>query len=444
MRVAAFFATGALATREDQLRPEDARLPSLVDLFPAADWPQREAHDLYGIEFTGAENLPLVDHVADPAAWITQVSGEEVHQVAVGPVHAGVIESGHFRFQLVGERVIALDLRLFYKHRGIEKLAVGLDPQRSLALAGRICASSNVSLQVALARAWEQQLNSPVSTDAQRLRTAVVEMERLYNHLNDLSAICAGVGYAAGTVAFAALKERSQRLNHQLTGHRFCFGAIEIGGVSFKLEPAEADAVAEEVAAIGRDAAASWRELLFTASVQDRLHHTGVVDRDAARRLGLVGPAARSSGLERDHRAHPGNGLLYPADFEAVMPEDAGGDVAARTEQRALEIEQTVDLLIRLFKGEIEPEASLDRAGGESTRRDERAAGRPVLVRVEGPRGEIVCALEVDQGRVARLHFRTASYANWPALPYAVIGDIIADFPLVNKSFELSYAAVDR
>lgn len=461
----------AVLQREGRLfslacRIPEGSLPTLTDLFPAAGWDEREAHDLHGIEFEGHEPLrPLVDHTAEPRSWMTPVEGRDVHQVAVGPIHAGVIESGHFRFHQVGEQILALDLRLFYKHRGIEKLMEGRDPEGSLALAGRICGASNLAISAAVAHCWERYLGFEAGSELRRARTLLVELERLYNHLNDIGAICAGVGYSPGAMAFAALKERTQRLLLRLTGHRFGFGAIRIAGSDLEISGALTGELEREIAEIGRLAAGYWREILFSASIQDRLRGTGTVTRDQAEELGLVGPAARASGRMVDARMvhEPVEGiwarsgdtgpLAYPREFRPAELEEPNGDVAARTEIRALEIDQSASILCQLLS---EPLSPVDAGGAEAfaatgpTSRPGTEAdgtgepGDPVVAAVEGARGEILAALEVVEGRVARLHLRTASFRNWPALPVAVIGDILPDFPLINKSFELSYAAVDR
>lgn len=421
---------------------DDGNVPSLVHLFPAAAWDEREAHDLYGVTFVGHDPLrPLVNHVDDPEAWMTPVSGDAVHQVAVGPIHAGVIESGHFRFHLIGERILALDLRLFYKHRGLERMAEGRDAEGSRQVMALTCASSSVAIQVALAQSWETHLGLHPEPELRRARTLLIELERLYNHLNDIGAICAGVGFSPGAMAFAALKERAQRLNQRLTGHRFLFSSVKIAGSTLEMDEILAAETVAEIESIAADSAALWREVLFSASVQDRLRGTGVVNRDLADRLGLVGPVARASGLSRDRRCQPGTELAYPENMQPASLELPNGDVAARTEIRAVEIEQTCALLADLSAGSLTAAAASSPANASEA---PGIPGEPVLTTVEGPRGEILCALEVDRDRVARIHLRTASFANWPAVTHAVIGDILPDFPLINKSFELSYAAVDR
>ncbi len=429
----AMFARGAETLVLTTL-PGDADLPTIVDLFPAAGWDEREAHDLYGIRLDGHEPLrPLVAHAPDTESWTVPVEGEGVHEVAVGPVHAGVIESGHFRFHVVGERILLVDLRLFYKHRGLERAAQGQQLADGLASAQRACGACAVTNSVAYAQACESVMGLTPSRELRRARTLLLELERLYNHLNDIAAVCAGVGFATGNMAFAALKERAMRLNAALSGHRFLFGSVEVGGSRLALPSPALDRARSELRELRQEAARAWREIRFAASVQARLGGVGVLDRDDAVELGAVGPVARASGVSLDTRTSS-PGLWYGSSFAAAIPPVAGGDVTARLEMRAIELEVTLELLDELL---LEPvHADTAGPGGEAA---------PVgVARVESPRGETVCVVEPEAYRVGRLHLRTGSYANWPALAHATAGNLLPDFPLINKSFELCYACVDR
>jgi Ni,Fe-hydrogenase III large subunit len=408
-------------------------VPSLVDLVPAAGWAEREARDTHGIDFPGHEPLrPLLEHPADGALWRVPVTGRGVHEVAVGPVHAGIIESGHFRFHVVGERVLHLDLQLFYKHRGLERAAEGTALGEGIAYAQRACAACSVANSVAYAMAAEELLGLAAGPELRRARTLLLELERLYNHLHDLSAICSGIGFSPGSMAFAALKERAQRLNLRLAAHRFLFGSIEVGRSRLEIDSGAAREAAAEVGEIALGAGRTWREILFNGSVQDRLKGVGVLRHREAVRLGVVGPAARASGVGEDLRSTSA-GLPYPG-FVGATPVEVHGDVAARAEIRTVELAATCRLLTELLDGAVTS--------------SEAADGKPVagvgIGRVESPRGETVCCLEARAGRVTRLHLRTASFANWPALAEAVAGHILPEFPLINKSFELCYACVDR
>ena len=230
------------------------------------------------------------------------VTGEGTFQVAVGPVHAGVIESGHFRFHVVGERILHLDPRLFYKHRGLERAAAGTEPLAALAFAQRACGACAVTNSVAYALAAEATLGLVSDREARRGRTLLLELERLYNHLNDLAQICSGVGFAPGNMAFAALKERALRLNQGLVGHRFLFGSVAVGAGGPEVSAARADALRGELRELGADAARAWRELAFAASVQARFDDVGVLGAADAAALGAVGPAARAAGIAADCR----------------------------------------------------------------------------------------------------------------------------------------------
>jgi Ni,Fe-hydrogenase III large subunit len=409
-------------------------LPTVVDLVPAAGWDEREAADLYGLRFDGHEPLrALASHPEAPGAWTTEVLGEGVHQVPVGPIHAGVIESGHFRFHVVGERILLVDPRLFYKHRGLEAAAEGGSVERALAHAGRACGACAVTNGVACATAAEQALGLWPSRDTRRARTLLLELERLYNHLNDISAVCAGVGFAPGTMAFAALKERAMRLNAELGGHRFLFGSVQAGGSALYVGDPAARTLRGRLAELATDVERSWRELRFSASLQARLDGVGVLARADALRLGACGPTARASGVAVDARS-AGQRLQYPSGFSPAMPASPAGDVAARLEVRELELHDTFALLDDLLRHPVLPGDTEQRGDGDGLG----------IARVESPRGETLCAVELGDGIVRRLHLRTGSYANWPALAHATTGNILPDFPLINKSFELCYACVDR
>jgi Ni,Fe-hydrogenase III large subunit len=414
--------------------PSDRPVPSIVDLVPAAGWDEREAADLHGVRVDGHEPLrALARHPDNPSAWMTDVTGDGVHQVAVGPIHAGVIESGHFRFHVVGERILLVDPRLFYKHRGLEAAAEGGDADRALAHAARACGACAVANAVACATAAEQALGLFPARETRVARTLLLELERAYNHVGDIGAVCAGVGFAPGAMSFAALKERTQRICAALTGHRFLFGSVRVGGTAIGLGDPERQGLREALAELAGDAERAWRELTFATSLQARLDGVGVLTRADALRLGAAGPAARASGVAVDARSGARR-LHYPSSFAPAAPASPTGDVAARLEMRALELRATFALLDELLAQPVRPGGAERRGGG---------AGLGVA-RVESPRGETVCTLELRGGAVCRLHLRTGSYANWPALAHATAGNILPDFPLINKSFELCYACVDR
>jgi Ni,Fe-hydrogenase III large subunit len=419
--------------RLESVEVHDERVPTIVDLAAAAAWDEREAADLYGLGFDGHDPLrPLVEHDLDLRHWTVPVRGDDAYQVAVGPIHAGVIESGHFRFHVVGDKILHLDARLFYKHRGLERAAEGRSLEDGRAYAQRACAACAVSNSVAYAHACEDAHGLRPTADLARARTVLLELERAWSHLNDIAAICAGAGLAAGNTFFAALTERARRVNEQLTGHRFLFDSIQVGGSALAVDATTVAAAREELASIAADSKSGWRELLFNASFQDRLPDIGIVTAEDARSLGAVGPAARASGVADDVRSTSGR-LAYHG-FAAVAPRRVAGDVQARLEQRAVELLQTFELLDTLLDRPIDAAAASTGNGGT-------AVG---LGLVESPRGATLCAIEHAAGHVERFHLRTGSYANWPVVAHAAAGNLLPDFPLINKSFELCYACADR
>jgi Ni,Fe-hydrogenase III large subunit len=419
--------------RLEAVAVEDGRVPTIVDLAPAAAWAEREAADLYGVRFDGHEPLrPLVAHELDLKTWTVPVHGDDAYQVAVGPIHAGVIESGHFRFHVVGDKILHLDARLFYKHRGLERAAEGRTLTEGRAYVQRACAACAVTNSVAYAHACEEILALAPSAELARVRTILLELERAWNHVNDIAALCAGTGLAAGNTFFAALTERARRLNERLTGHRFLFDSVQVGGSALAIDARAVAAAREELASIAADSKSGWRELLFNSSFQDRLPDVGVVTAEDARALGAVGPAARASGIADDARSYSTR-LAYDG-FAPVAPRRLAGDVQARLEQRAVELLQTFEVLDALLDRPIGPAEAV--VGGESA-----AVG---LGLVESPRGATLCAVEHADNRIARVHLRTGSYANWPVVAFAAAGNLLPDFPLINKSFELCYACADR
>jgi Ni,Fe-hydrogenase III large subunit len=289
-----------------------------------------------------------------------------------------------------------------------------------------------VTNTVAYAQAVEDGRGLRPDRHTRITRTVLLELERIYNHLNDIGAICAGVGFAPGAMAFAALKDRAQRINQQVAGHRFLFGAVTVGGSHLTLDQPATNAAREELRDLRTDAATAWRTLEFAGPLQARLDDVGVLTKADAARLGAAGPAARASGRAVDARTTSPR-LAYES-FLPATPRRATGDVAARLDVRAAELQTTWDILDGLLVAPIT-------AGTCMPTGDPGSLG---LSLVESPRGGTLAAVETDGDRLTRLHLRTGSYANWPALAHATAGHLLPDFPLINKSFELCYACVDR
>jgi Ni,Fe-hydrogenase III large subunit/Ni,Fe-hydrogenase III component G len=436
---------------------ESGAYAALTPALPAAQWYEREAKDLLGIEPVGHpdprrlvlhESFPHgyhplrknVDPAAQPAIDARrfdhfEVHGEGVYELPVGPIHAGVIEPGHFRFSNIGDSVLFLDARLFYTHRGLEKIVEGLTPAAALFTVERTCAVCTVSHGVAFASAVERAAGARIPARAAWLRSLLLELERLYNHVGDIGNIAAGTGLHAGTSRGAILKERLQRLNEAFTGHRFLMGVVAIGGLRQDFDTATLAGQARELAAIQADFTAFVEMLLGTDSFVHRLKGPGQLDAALVRALGGTGVTARASGVATDYRIdhpHAAYGILPP---RRVI--EASGDVFARTMVRVREVEESFRLA----------SAILDGLPGGPVRAE---VGSPppfasALGYNESPRGANVHWVMFDgEGRIDRLRIRSAAYANWPLVARAVPGNVVPDFPLINKSFELCYACCDR
>jgi Ni,Fe-hydrogenase III large subunit len=431
---------GPIVRLRVEIPPDDRTYPSLTPLVPAAQWDERECHDLHGIVPAGHPDLrPLVIHEPDPPAapyksFVAHGSG--VYQLPVGPIHAGVIEPGHFRFSAVGESVLYLDARLFYTHRGLERFVEGRTFAEALPIVERACGVCTVTHATVYSRAVEQLTDTEIPPRARAARVLLAEMERLYNHVGDLGNMCAGVGFNFGTSRLGWQKERLLRLNEALTGHRYLMGVVAPGGLRLDLEKRGLVGLGAAVAEIEHEVRSIVRLLVRSDSFMSRLHGTGILTRAEALRLGALGVAARASGLPDDlRRDRPADGY---ADIEVPQIGSATGDVAARFHVRAQEAAVSAALIKELAGSLPAGPAMVVPPGGPRS-------GSVALAGAEGPRGASWLWLMAGaDGRIERLHLRSASYANWPVLASVVPGNLVPDFPLINKSFELCYACTDR
>jgi Ni,Fe-hydrogenase III large subunit len=362
--------------------------------------------------------------------------GEGVYQLPVGPIHAGIIEPGHFRFSAVGESVLHVDARLFYTHRGIEKLVEGRPFDAALAVVERSCGVCTATHATAFSEAVERLSGTEIPPRARMARVLLAELERLYNHVSDLGNICAGVGFHYGTSRLAWHKERLLRCNEALTGHRYLTGIVAPGGLRLALDGQGLAGLGASVKEVDADVRAIVRQLVRSDSLMGRLRGAGVVRGKDARRLGAVGVAARASGLADDLRQSRPSGGYAEIDIPVIT--GTTGDVAARFHVRTQEAVISAGL-VRSFAGQLPPGPTR-----VPLARDPEA-GSSTLAGVEGPRGASwLWLMAGPEGRVERLHLRSGSFANWPVVASAAPGNLVPDFPLINKSFELCYACTDR
>jgi len=434
----------------------DPVYPGIADIFPAADRMQRATHDLLGLRAEGggdarkwlrhdawpADVHPLrksfdaaTSYPAGADAYpFVRVEGEGVHEIPVGPVHAGTIEPGHFRFSIVGEFILRLEERLGYKHKGIEKRAEAMTIAECARLAGRVSGDSTVAYAWAYAQAAEGIAGCVPPARALWLRAILLELERLHNHLGDLGYLGNDVALSFGFFQFWRLKEQVLRLNAALFGHRYLMDVIVPGGAARDM-PLEGPQRLFELAGALETEVKRLRAIYDEhAGTQDRFIGAGCVEPGLAERLGLTGLPGRASGLARDLRVdHP----VAPYDrLDTVIATHRSGDVAARVSVRFDEVIESLRLVRALLgqapAGEVRVDLPPSGAGGSG------------VGWIEGWRGEVLVALDTDAGdRVRRMHPHDPSWQNWPLLERAVIDNIVPDFPLINKSFNLSYSGQD-
>jgi Ni,Fe-hydrogenase III large subunit len=401
---------------------------SIAAICPAAAWAEREVADLHGVCFAGSPDArTLVLHEERPYVY-RHVEGEGVMEIRVGPIHAGIIEPGHFRFSAVGETVLGLEVRLGFVHRGVEKAALGMSPAAAIVLAERVSGTSSVAHALALARALEAALEVAVPPAHAVVRAFLLELERATNHIGDVANLCAGTALTGILAEGLIIKERLLEANQRLTGSRWLRNLVGFGGVRRLPAQRELEDALERVERAARDFERLCAKFFGSASNLERLTGTGVLAESHARALGTVGVVARASGVATDSRAE-----LDGDDVRVVVDHD--GDVAARARVRVDELAESLRLLRRLAErlpsvraGSVEPPPARGGAG---------------LGWAEGARGEILTYARVEAGRIARLRVRSPSRMNWPAIEHAMPGNIVPDFPLINKSFNLSYAGCD-
>ncbi len=433
---------------------EDPRFDSLATIcYPASRY-EREIHDLFGVVPESHPDLrPLVLHgfwpdryyplrknASAPAGFtddgspfpFRQVEGEGVYEIPVGPVHAGIIEPGHFRFSVDGETIIDMKARLYFTHKETEKLFEGRCADEGIEVAERISGDTSIGHSLAFCQAVESLGRIDVPPKAAYWRVVLLELERMYNHVADFGAIANDTGFALAHAQAFRIRERLLRLNKRLTGHRLLRGVLTPGGVNrdfprgidlrgeLKEVLAEFDAVVELC--------------LNNSMLRDRLRGTGRLTERTARDHGVLGYVARASGIDRDDRRdHP---FASYGHLKFKVPVLSGGDVEARTLIRVEEFRESVSLLRQAIDGMPE--------GGYSVPLGTLPSWRPAFGLVEGWRGSIVHWVMADAaGRLYRVKIKDPSFVNWRPLTFALLKNIVPDFPLCNKSFNLSYSGND-
>jgi Ni,Fe-hydrogenase III large subunit len=434
--------------------PVTGTIPSATEVTPAAAWYERELRDQYGIECDGHPDMrPLLLHENWPGnvhpmindvshvPWINgegqyrflKVQGDGVCEVPVGPIHAGIIEPGHFRFSVVGDTVLHLELRHFYTHKGTEKLFENAPLMDGVMIAESVSGDNCFAHAVAYCQAIENALALSVPPRAQAIRLIGLELERMIAHIADVGALCGDVGFSVPAAYTAGIKESLLQASSRFFGTRFWRGMAAPGGVTRDLASAETSEFGAIVTSAARDFARMARLILHTSSVQNRFESTGILTVEIARQLAVVGPAARASGIRMDVRRDHPSGRYRNVNVD--VPQYKYGDVLARARIRIDETAISTGLILETLK---------DLPAGSILVPVPPSSNAEALSAVESPRGELLYWVRIRDGKIARCHIKSPSFQNWPALPQAMPGNIIADFPLINKSFNLSYSGCDR
>jgi formate hydrogenlyase subunit 5 len=431
---------------------------SVAEYFPSAGWFEREIRDGFGIEFINAvDKRRLFLHEAYPYGFhpllksfknqemltnsqarsstenylFKEVKGSGVYQIPVGPVHAGIIEPGHFRFSVIGETILNLEVRMFYKHRGLEKLAEGKTPSEAVIIAETISGDESAVNAAAFCLAVEKIAQCRVPERAWYLRTILLEMERIYSHLGDLAGMNVDVAFPVGATDFLILREEILRFNDTMTGSRFLKRVICPGGLKRDIHSRELLKLNSYLDTLGHRLKKASDYIHRNNSVFDRLVTTGVIKKALIQPLNISGPTARAAGAEIDNRIDHPYGIYHF--FELTKRTAEKGDVLARFEVKTAEILDSIEV--------IQKSISATKSGsvkGEIAVKDGYA-----LAVVESARGQNLHWVYIHNGLIERYKIRTASFCNWQAIEHAVIGNIVPDFPLINKSLNLSYAGTD-
>jgi len=432
----------------------DGGYPGVEDVFPSASRMQRAVFDLCGVRSTGQDTRPWLRHAAwpedafplvanpmpappqsplDDYAFV-RVEGDGVHEIAVGPVHAGIIEPGHFRFSVVGEKVLRLEERLGYVHKGIERRFTELPILDGHRLAARVSGDSAVAYAWSYCQALERMAGTVLPPRAAWLRALALELERIANHLGDLGALGNDAGFAVGLAQFSRLKEHLLRATEQALGQRYLLDFVVPGGTRNDFAPAGATVLDEYLVQLTDEVTALRGIYEEHTGLRDRFAGAGTVLPELAAWIGLVGLAGRASGQLLDLRVDAACAPYAELNLRRCTRQD--GDVLARVTLRFDELSESVRIVRRILRALP--------SGNHSIAVTVPLAGAVGVGLIEAWRGPVVVGLEAGpDGSILRCHPQDPSWHNWPALEHAIIGNIVPDFPLINKSFNLSYSGHD-
>lgn len=426
---------GKLYITSTLFTPNMTSYESFTQSYPQFHIFEREFYEEFGIEPLNHPWLKPLRQNQDKYPFF-EMRGDEVHQVAVGPIHAGVIEPGHFRFMCHGEKVYDLEIMLGYQHRGAEEILLKC-PKFNNRWAESVCGDSVIAYNMAYSQAMEALSETNISNRAQLIRRIALEMERIAIHIGDMGAIAGDIAYQMGASIFGVTRTLVINTMLEISGSRFGRGLIDVGGVNFDIDKTLADKIVKMLDEVAKTVDRTTNVMLNSPTVISRLERTGVVSVETAKSLGAVGMAARASGLDLDTRFDL-NDKWYTS-LDVVKPFKATGDVHSRFKLRYKEIKQSMKIVKKFikklddFKEEIKvvPNFSL-------------AQNSFVISVVEGWRGEVVhIALTGANGELLRYKMKDPSFNNWYMLAMAVRNNGISDFPLCNKSFNLSYCGND-
>lgn len=427
---------GKLYVTSTLFTPDVKSYQSFTQTIPAFHIFEREFYEEFGIEPLNHPWLKPVRKNQDKYPFF-EMKGDEVHQVAVGPIHAGVIEPGHFRFMCTGEKVYDLEIMLGYQHRGVEELFLN-GMKYNNRLAESVCGDSVIAYNMAYSQAMEELSGTQISSKAQIIRRIALEMERAAIHIGDMGAIAGDMAYLMGASIFGITRTLVINTMLEISGSRFGRGLINVGGVNFDIDEKMAEKIIKTLDEVEKTVDRTTKVMLKTPSCISRMERTGVVSMETAKALGAVGMAARSSGVELDSRFDFNDGWYTSLDVQ--KPFKATGDVHSRFTLRYKEIKQSIQIVKKLLdklkehKSEpvlVQPNATL-------------APNSLVVSITEGWRGEVVhMAVTGANGELLRYKIKDPSFNNWYMLAMAVRNNGVSDFPLCNKSFNLSYCGND-